>query len=104
MTTTKNEAVKLIEKFYAVADANPFNEEGVAEFFAEDFTNHNRHDDEALSDREFSIVFYGQLAQGFPDAKHNFEMLEPIGTDKAMVYWEFNGTNSGSFLGTPCNR
>jgi hypothetical protein len=36
------------------------------------------------------------LAAAFPDGRHTIELLAPVGTDEALLYWRFTGT---AFLG-----
>lgn len=102
VSLSANEAVEVVKKLYVIADGKPYNAQALGELFADNFKDHNSEgNQEGVSDRDASIYFYGQLAKGFPDAKHTFEMLEPIGKDRAMLYWDYSGTNTGSFFGAP---
>ncbi|NOG59573.1 MAG: SnoaL-like domain-containing protein [Proteobacteria bacterium] len=97
-----NEAVEIVKKLYSVADGKNYDAEFMDKLIASDFKDHNRdHVVEGVSDRDATIGFYSQLAQGFPDELHKLLMLEPVGEDKALLYWEWSGTNTGSFFDIP---
>lgn len=99
-----NETVELIKQLYSIADSRPVDEEAILELLSEDFKDHNNLDeDRQITDRDFVKGVFRELAVGFPDGKHQFEMLEPLADNKGMVYWEFTGTNSGSFFGAPAS-
>lgn len=98
-----NEATDLIRLFYKTADNAKTPSNTLSEFFAEDFLDHNRSAmaPAEVSDRNVALNLFAELTTGFPDAIHELEILEGIGADRAMVYWTFSGTHSGSFFGAP---
>lgn len=99
-----SEAVETIKQFYSAVDGEAYNSATLDRLLAKDFKDHNReHVQEGVSDRQASIYFYGQLAKGFPDAVHTAEMLEPVGQDKVLLYWDYTGTNTGEFFGMPAS-
>lgn len=104
MVTSDREAANILRIFYETVDKKPYNRSAVEKFFCEDFKDNNRPPAPAgVPDREVILGLFDQLNAGLPDAKHELIILEPIGSNRAMVYWKFEGTNSGPFYGTPAS-
>ncbi|MCL4471423.1 MAG: ester cyclase [Gammaproteobacteria bacterium] len=100
-----NEATETLRRFYAVVDKKPHNRDALNAFFTDNFKDHNRPPAPAeISDRDVVLNLFYQLNRGFPDAKHELIIVEPIENDRAMVYWKFSGTHSGSFFDMPASE
>ncbi|KQI73725.1 hypothetical protein AN191_02350 [Loktanella sp. 5RATIMAR09] len=100
-----NEATDLITAFYETADTTTAPAEDLSRFFADTFVDNNRPvvAPEGVPDRGVALNLFSELKTGFPNANHSLDMLHPIGDDMAMVYWTFEGTNSGPFFGAPAS-
>lgn len=94
-----------IREFYTVVDDPSKGNDALAAFFSESFVDNNRSADAPaeVPDRLVVLGLLEQLAQGFPDAQHNLEILEDIGSDRAMVYWTYTGTHTGQFFDFPAS-
>jgi predicted ester cyclase len=94
-----------IRQFYTVVDDPSKGNDELAAFFSESFVDHNRSADAPAEapDRLVALGLFEQLAQGFPDAKHDLEILEDIGSNRAMVYWTYTGTHTGPFFDSPAS-
>lgn len=100
-----NEAANLIAAFYETVDTTAAPAEDLSVFFAEAFVDNDRPDTapDGVPDRDVTLNLFIELKAGFPNARHRLDMLHPIGADMAMVYWTFEGTNSGPFFGAPAS-
>lgn len=101
-TAQESAAVDLIRAFYEDVDARA--DAGTIEnYFASDFLDHDRPANAPTDapDRAVAMTLFSELASGFPDGAHRLDILAPVGTDAAMVYWTFTGTHEGSFFGVP---
>lgn len=85
---------------YDLLDARPFDGGAMAALFAADFVDNNRPEgDPSPSDREATLVFLAALANGFPDARHEIVVLEPVADDGVLVHWRFRGSHRNAFFG-----
>ncbi|MCP4432521.1 MAG: ester cyclase [Gammaproteobacteria bacterium] len=93
-----NDADSLVREFYTIVDAKA---ERLDRFYANDFKDHDRSPvaPKDATDKQVILSFFSELLVGFPDFSHELEILAPIGYDKAMVYWAFEGTHTGTFFG-----
>ncbi len=93
-----NDAASLVREFYTIVDAKA---EGLDRFYANDFNDRDRSPaaPKDATDKQVMLNFFSELVVGFPDFNHELEILAPIGSDKAMVYWTFEGTHTGIFFG-----
>jgi predicted ester cyclase len=100
-----NDAADVIAAFYATADRTSAPTDDLSMFFADNFVDHDRPvaAPDGVPDRAIALNLFSELKTGFPDGNHRLDMLHPIGADMAMVYWTFEGTNSGIFFGTPAS-
>lgn len=100
-----NNAANLIKEFYTTVDDKTKSVEALSIFFADDYVDHDRSPSapEGVPDRAVTLNLFSELKSGFPDAIHTIEILENIGDDRAIVYWTFYGTNTGSFFGAPAS-
>ncbi len=57
----------------------------------------------AASDAQVMLNLFSELATGFPDATHTLDLVEPVGSDRAMVRWTFEGNHTGPFFGIPAS-
>jgi predicted ester cyclase len=102
MGSQEEARLALARAFYEALDAKPFDREPLEGLFAPSFVDHNRTDGEpGVSDRDAMIGFLSALPEGFPDAEHRIDLIEPVGEDRVLVYWRFTGTHTGKFLGVP---
>ena len=101
MTTPAN----TIRTFYATVDDPAKTGDDPDPFFAASFVDHNRSVDAPaeVPDRLVVLGLLEQLAQGFPDAKHDLEIVKDIGQNRAMVYWTYSGTHTGQFFDFPAS-
>jgi predicted ester cyclase len=101
-----NETTDMIASFYQAVDASSTNSEVLANFFNDNFKDHNRPAvaPKGVSDKAVTLNLFSELKIGFPDATHKLDILAPIGEDRAMVYWTFSGTNTGRFFGTEASN
>ena len=97
-----NDTVKLMEDFYKVADARPFNFAYLSEFYGTDFVDH--HPNPAIPSDAPTGVLYQLLADGAPDSFHSIDMILPSGDDTAIVVWSYEGTNTDALFGIPAQN
>jgi predicted SnoaL-like aldol condensation-catalyzing enzyme len=101
----RNEASETVRRFYAAVDKKPHNRAALSSFFAPEYKDHNRPAAPPnVPDSEVMLALFDQLNRGFPDARHEIVLLEPIGDGRAVVYWKFSGTHAGPFLDRPPSR
>jgi predicted ester cyclase len=100
-----NEAADLIRQFYMAVDADNPDPAVYDAMLAEDFIDNDRPQiaPSGVADRDVTLALFAELEQAFPDAVHRIDILEPIGTDRAVVYWTFEGRHEGSFFGAPAS-
>lgn len=100
-----NEVADLIRDFYAAVDAEQPDPAAYGAMIAEGFVDNDRPETapEGATDREVILGLFAELEQGFPDAVHTLDILEPIGADRAIVYWTFEGRHDGPFFGIPAS-
>lgn len=103
--TNSNAATDLIIAFYQSVDAPSGNIATFDFFFAPDFKDHNRpvNAPASVQDKAVALGLFAQLRAGFPDMAHRLDIVAGIGTDTAMVYWTFTGTNAAPFFGAPAS-
>jgi predicted ester cyclase len=99
------DAVAVTRGFYADFDARPHDPSRYARHLAPDFRDRNRPAGApaSLSDRAANLWLLDAVVRGFPDAVHRLEFVEPIGEDRAVVYWTFEGTQTGMLFGAPAS-
>ena len=101
----RNDASETVRRFYAAVDKKPHNRAALSSFFAPEYKDHNRPVAPSnVPDSEVMLALFDQLNRGFPDARHEIVLLEPIGDGRAVVYWKFSGTHAGPFLDRPPSR
>jgi predicted ester cyclase len=101
----RNDASETVRRFYAAVDKKPLNRAALSSFFAPEYKDHNRPVAPSnVPDSEVMLALFDQLNRGFPDARHEIVLLEPIGDGRAVVYWKFSGTHAGPFLDRPPSR
>jgi predicted ester cyclase len=98
-----NEATQTIAAFYKAVDDSATPAATLSDYFAESYVDHDRPDQApaGVPDRNVALSLFVELEKGFPNSAHKIEILEDIGADRAVVYWTFTGTQSGSFFGAP---
>lgn len=96
-----NEAADLIRAFYAAVDANDPDPAIYGAMLADGFVDNDRPGiaPPEVADRDVTLALFAELEQAFPDSVHRLDILEPIGADRAVVYWTFEGTQTGPFFG-----
>lgn len=92
--------VALMEKFYAVADTRPFNSEHLAQFFGDEFTD---HDASEPSSAKAVVSLYQMLASAAPDSRHVITFMEPVGETKVLVRWKYQGIQTAPLFGIPAS-
>lgn len=104
--TMASDAINLIREFYQVVDNPDTNTSALSRFFANDFVDHNRpvNAPTQATDRDVALHLFSALSAGFPNATHDLDILEPIGTDRALVYWTFRGVQTGDFFGAAASN
>lgn len=102
-TAWADEAADLVRTFYAAVDAK--DRDAYAAMIADGFEDHDRPvaAPVAASDAQVMLNLFSELATGFPEATHTLDFVEPIGSDRAMVRWTFEGRHSGPFFGIPAS-
>lgn len=103
--STANEVSDLIKEFYSAVDAKPASSAFVTNFVADSFKDNDRslQAPEGVSDKLMMANLFAELANGLPDATHSLDILEPISDGRAVVYWTYTGTHTGTFFGTPAS-
>jgi predicted ester cyclase len=101
-----NEATQTIAAFYKAVDDSRIPATSLSDYFAENFVDHNRPGQApaGVPDRNVALNLFAELEKGFPQSIHKLEILEDLGADRAMVYWTFTGTQSGTFFGAPASH
>ncbi len=96
--------VESTRELYRLLDSDAPMEE-VLEFFAPTYKDHNRMPQlpESMSDLEGVAGLFSQLREGFPDYKHDINLLSAAGDDTAIIHWTFTGTHSGVFFDIPAS-
>jgi predicted ester cyclase len=102
-TTHSSDAAALIRDFYAMVDDQQIDATALERIVSNTFHDHNRPGNIPVdvSDKSALISLFDALKSAFSDGKHRLDILEPIGDDRAVVYWTFAGTHTGAFFGTP---
>ena len=100
-----NNAADLIREFYTAVDADRPDPDVYGAMLAEGFVDNDRPGiaPPEVADRDVTLALFAELEQAFPDAVHRLDILEPIGIDRAVIYWTFEGTHTGPFFGTPAS-
>lgn len=94
--------VERVQRFMALWDSRPFDPHALAQFIAHNYIDHTRPQSEPhLSDRDVLLALSQALAAGFADGVHQLTVIEPVGTDRILVYWRFTGSHTGEFFGIP---
>jgi predicted ester cyclase len=103
--TNANEAATLTRAFYAAADESAVPTSKLEVFVSDRFKDHNRPKNIPMEvpDKAALLGLFSALRAAFPNGKHSLDILEPIGADKAMVYWTFTGRQTGTFFGKPAS-
>ncbi len=97
-----NEAISLVRRYYQTIEAQPYNEEAISDFFAEDYQNHPpRKAPPGVSTKNATLGLLRNLSTGFPDAKRSLLIVEPLSADRVLVYFSFDGTHTGHFFTAP---
>ena len=98
-----NEAADMIRTFYTAVDAK--DRTTYEAMIADGFKDHDRPPaaPATATDRQVILNLFSELATGFPDATHAIDLLEPVGGERAMVRWTFEGTHTGPFFGVPAS-
>lgn len=95
----------ILRKFYEVADQVPFNREKLAAFFSDDFTDHNRAEqDDNISDKENVLNFYQLLTECVENTFHEIKLLEETESDKVMLMWTYTGKHVKPLFGMPAKN
>ena len=94
-----NDNVKIMEEFYKVADAKPFNANKLKEFIADKYIDYDGHDGVEEKSSQQMIDFFDALSQGSSNASHVITYIKAVDEDKALVRWKFKGTHDGNFFG-----
>ncbi|MBN3562887.1 ester cyclase [Aliamphritea spongicola] len=92
-----------MQTFYQVADSRPLDQNKLAGFFADNFTDHDPQPGHAASSGEKMAMFYGLLLAASEDAVHEITFIEPVGPNKALVRWKWKGTHTGDLFGVPAS-
>lgn len=100
-----NEAADLVRQFYTAVDAERPDPAVYGAMLAEGFVDNDRPQTAppGVPDRAVILGLFAELEQAFPDAIHRLDIVEPIGTDRAVVYWTFEGRHKGPFFGVPAS-
>lgn len=100
-----NEAADLVRQFYTAVDAEKADPTVYGAMLPDGFKDNDRPTiaPEGVPDRDVILGLFAELEQAFPNATHTLDILEPIGTDRAVVYWTFKGTHEGPFFGVPAS-
>ena len=94
----------IVRAYYRAAEARPYNEELLSTFFADDYTSYPPLKvAPGVSAKQGALQLLKNLSQGFPDGKRTFVVVEPLSSDRVLVYFVFNGTHSGQFFGYPAS-
>jgi predicted ester cyclase len=94
-------STELIARLYELVDERPFNQDATQALFAESFSDHNRPEaPDFLTDTQVTMGLFSELAEAFPDGRHELVTVSKLEDDKAMVYWRFSGTHQKPFFGT----
>ncbi len=94
-TAQSAEATETIRNFYATVDRQPHDRSALERFFAADFKDNNRPlAPKEVSDRDVIVGLLDQLNHGFPSAKHDLLIVEPI-SDNRAVYWKSPASSPG---------
>ena len=96
---------QLVRDFYAAVDAEVPDPAVYGALLAEGFVDQDRPAafPADMPDRDVTLGLLAELERGFPDATHSLDILEPVGTDRAVVYWTFRGRHDGPFFGVPAS-
>ena len=94
------EATGLIRTFYSAVDEPGVPVSALNVYVSDDFKDHNRSRNIPVefTDKYALLGLFSALRTAFPDGKHRLDIVEPIGEDRAMVYWTFTGTHTGLFF------
>lgn len=92
-----------MKAFYKVADARPFDQKALAAFFADHFTDHDSQPGSASHSAAEVVGLFGMLLDASEDGVHNITFIEPVGKDKALVRWKYQGTHTGNMFGMPAS-
>lgn len=89
-------------QYYQTIEKQPYDEQAVASYFSDDYSNHPRRQaPPGLSDKQGTLGLLKNLSQGFPDAKRNLLIVEPLSGGRVLAYFSFNATHTGQFFGYP---
>lgn len=98
------DTLETAREFYRLIDGDaPLSEVGA--MITDDYVDNDRNPmaPAELSDKQVIMGLFSELRAGFPDMVHALNIIEPIGEDRAVVYWTFTGTHSGPFFGVPAS-
>lgn len=99
ISTTANDAVDVMKKFYETADARPLNFDTLSKFYSESFVDH--HPNPSMPVGAPTGIVFQMIAAGAPDSSHKIELIIPSGDDKAIIVWSHEGTNTNYMFGIP---
>lgn len=96
-----DEATKVITAFYATVDDPARGAAELDAFFSGDFVDHDRAPNAPVEapDRAVVLGLFAEIETGFSDTSHSLDILESLGEDRALVYWTFTATHTGTFFG-----
>lgn len=96
-----NDIRALITEFYANVDDPDKTKDDLADYFTDDFKDHDRHPlaPVFLSDKDAHLGFFDELKGGFTGFSHKLNLVEETKEGRWIVYWSFQGTHIGSFYG-----
>jgi predicted ester cyclase len=98
----RNVSESRVRKYYQTIEVQPFDETAISGFFAEDYRNYPpRAAAPGVSTKQATLGLIRMLSQGFPDARRELLIVEPISEGRVLVYFSFNGTHTGDFFGHP---
>jgi hypothetical protein len=95
-----NAVEQMVRQYYRTIEMQPYDEAAVSEIFTDDYRNYPPHPaPPGASAKQATLGLIKMLSQGFPDARRNLLIVEPLGQDRVLAYFSFEGTHTGNFLG-----
>lgn len=100
-----NEAVDVVRRYYAAVNAERPGPDVYGALLAKGFVDNDRPKaaPSDMPDRAVVIENFTRLEKAFTDAVHRVGFLEPLGTDRAIVYWTFEGRHEGPYFDVPAS-
>ena len=103
--THANEALDVVRRYYDAVNAERPDPDVYGALLAEGFTDNDRPEAARpdMSDRAVVLDNFARLERAFAGAVHRVNFLEPIGVDRAVVHWTFEGRHEAPYFDVPAS-